>query len=319
MPELKYATSGDWGPGDGELDPPDVDQNFWALARRIGQLEQNIGRAAVIDSMVLDSAEALTIILTDGRVFGPLAPPEPTEPPTASEPATEEASEPGTGDPWTELTEPTGAISTLRDIQPLALDGADLFVRCNMGPPDDFRFVYVAAFWRASGSGFVDAQMSEAGAPPQAIFSPLSEAVGESDFNIAIYGDFLESGEEVDVRLGFFPTNGGELIEGFVAIYTSNTFDAQYDSISYLSGDAPFDESLDIPAGGEAIGAVTVEQAGLGELDGFAIDATGQWPTNPDYAFAIGRHVGASQGHNVTLSATGQRHRLVVISYDTWD
>ena len=71
MADLVFRTSGAWGPGKGaDLDPVEVDRNFFALASEILALQQNPSSANGIASVTVNGTQ-MTIGLTDGTQLGP--------------------------------------------------------------------------------------------------------------------------------------------------------------------------------------------------------------------------------------------------------
>lgn len=71
MADLVFRTSGAWGPGKGaDLDPIEVDRNFFELASGILALQQNPASANGIAQITVNGTQ-MTIGLTDGTELGP--------------------------------------------------------------------------------------------------------------------------------------------------------------------------------------------------------------------------------------------------------
>jgi hypothetical protein len=71
MVDLTFRLPGPWGPGKGaNLQPSEVDGNFWAIAQAIVDLESNPAQPVGIESIVVSGTQ-MTIYLTDGSVMGP--------------------------------------------------------------------------------------------------------------------------------------------------------------------------------------------------------------------------------------------------------
>jgi hypothetical protein len=69
--DLTFRLPGPWGPGKGSnLQPTEVDQNFWALAEAIVDLQSNPAQPVGITSISVSGTQ-MTITLTDGTVMGP--------------------------------------------------------------------------------------------------------------------------------------------------------------------------------------------------------------------------------------------------------
>lgn len=69
--DLTYRTLGAWGPGKGSnLQPSEVDSNFWAIAQAIVDLETNPAVPNGIESISVSGTQ-MYITLTDGTVMGP--------------------------------------------------------------------------------------------------------------------------------------------------------------------------------------------------------------------------------------------------------
>ena len=67
-----YRTSGAWGPGKGaNLEPAEVDGNFFDLGTRVDFIEDNPPAAVVPIAMSIEGS-ALTIGLSNGDVLGPV-------------------------------------------------------------------------------------------------------------------------------------------------------------------------------------------------------------------------------------------------------
>jgi hypothetical protein len=70
---MKYRTPGPWGSGEGaNLQPADVDQNFFDLDSRMIGLEEYPPQAVSIESITVD-ANLMTIHLSNGQSEGPFA------------------------------------------------------------------------------------------------------------------------------------------------------------------------------------------------------------------------------------------------------
>jgi hypothetical protein len=73
MVDLVYRLAGPWGPGKGaNLQPSEVDSNFYALAQAVVDLETNPAIPVGIASISM-SGTMMTIHLTDGSTMGPFA------------------------------------------------------------------------------------------------------------------------------------------------------------------------------------------------------------------------------------------------------
>ena len=71
MVDITYRLNGPWGPGKGSnLQPSEVDNNFWAIAEAIVDLESNPAQPVGIESITMSGTQ-MTIHLTDGSVMGP--------------------------------------------------------------------------------------------------------------------------------------------------------------------------------------------------------------------------------------------------------
>jgi hypothetical protein len=71
MVDITYRLTGPWGPGKGSnLQPSEVDNNFWAIAQAIVDLETNPAVPVGIESITM-SGSLMTIYLTDGSTMGP--------------------------------------------------------------------------------------------------------------------------------------------------------------------------------------------------------------------------------------------------------
>ena len=71
MADLTYRLAGPWGAGKGSnLQPSEVDNNFWAIAQAIVDLETNPAQPVGIESITM-SGSSMTIHLTDGSTMGP--------------------------------------------------------------------------------------------------------------------------------------------------------------------------------------------------------------------------------------------------------
>lgn len=71
MVDVTYRLSGPWGAGKGaNLLPSEVDNNFWAIAQAIVDLESNPAQPVGIESISMSGTQ-MTIYLTDGSVMGP--------------------------------------------------------------------------------------------------------------------------------------------------------------------------------------------------------------------------------------------------------
>ena len=69
--DITYRGTGAWGPGKGaNLQPAEVDTNFWNIAQAIVDLESNPAQPVGIDSITM-SGSSMTIHLTDGSTMGP--------------------------------------------------------------------------------------------------------------------------------------------------------------------------------------------------------------------------------------------------------
>src|SRR6185369_10987926 len=69
--DLTFRLPGPWGPGKGaNLQPTEVDNNFWALAEAIVDLQSNPAQPVGIASISVSGTQ-MTITLTDGTVMGP--------------------------------------------------------------------------------------------------------------------------------------------------------------------------------------------------------------------------------------------------------
>ena len=72
---ITYRTPGAWGPGKGaNLTAGEVDGNFHGLATRLSAVETNPAQPAQIEA-ITSSGSALTVIMDNGDVYGPLAVP----------------------------------------------------------------------------------------------------------------------------------------------------------------------------------------------------------------------------------------------------
>lgn len=68
---IKYRTAGDWGAGTGaDLNPEDVDENFWELAERLLALETNPPSPAEISNIEVVGTQMM-IYLSNGDSYGP--------------------------------------------------------------------------------------------------------------------------------------------------------------------------------------------------------------------------------------------------------
>jgi hypothetical protein len=75
---MTFRGTGAWGAGkDGNLDPSEVDENFWEILLRLDALESSPPQAVSIDSFEV-SADQMTIHLTDGSTQGPFTLPKAT-------------------------------------------------------------------------------------------------------------------------------------------------------------------------------------------------------------------------------------------------
>ncbi len=71
MGAIIYRTSGAWGPGKGSnLNPAEVDANFYGIDQRVGTLETNPPQPVSIDHFIIEGT-LLTIVLTNGQEHGP--------------------------------------------------------------------------------------------------------------------------------------------------------------------------------------------------------------------------------------------------------
>lgn len=69
--DITYRLTGPWGPGKGaNLQPAEVDSNFWNIAQAIVDLETNPAIPVGIENISM-SGSSMTITLTDGTVMGP--------------------------------------------------------------------------------------------------------------------------------------------------------------------------------------------------------------------------------------------------------
>lgn len=69
--DVTFRTLGPWGPGKGaNLQPSEVDNNFWSIAQAIISLENNPALPTSIASISVSGTQ-MTITLSDGTVFGP--------------------------------------------------------------------------------------------------------------------------------------------------------------------------------------------------------------------------------------------------------
>ena len=69
---ITYRTAGAWGPGKGaNLEPAEVDSNFFDLGTRVDFIEDNPPAAIVPIAMSIEGS-ALTIGLSNGDVLGPV-------------------------------------------------------------------------------------------------------------------------------------------------------------------------------------------------------------------------------------------------------
>src|SRR5262245_65662076 len=69
--DITYRLSGPWGPGLGtNLQPSQVDYNFWNIAQAIVDLETNPAVPVGIENITMSGSQ-MTITLTDGSVMGP--------------------------------------------------------------------------------------------------------------------------------------------------------------------------------------------------------------------------------------------------------
>ena len=78
MAALKYRTDdgGQWGTGLGrDLNPEEIDQNFYDVETRLDAVETNPAMPAEIDAISVEGNQ-LTITLSDNTVFGPYALPQ---------------------------------------------------------------------------------------------------------------------------------------------------------------------------------------------------------------------------------------------------
>lgn len=75
---MTFRTDGAWGSGKGgNLDPVEVDENFWAIMQRVSALETSAPVAISIDTFTVDNNQ-MTIYLTDGSTHGPFTIPSAT-------------------------------------------------------------------------------------------------------------------------------------------------------------------------------------------------------------------------------------------------
>jgi len=71
MVDITYRLTGPWGPGKGaNLQPSEVDNNFWNVAQALVDLETNPAVPVGIESITM-SGSLMTIYLTDGSTMGP--------------------------------------------------------------------------------------------------------------------------------------------------------------------------------------------------------------------------------------------------------
>ena len=71
MVDITYRLSGPWGGGKGaNLQPSEVDNNFWAIAQALVDLESNPAQPVGIESITMSGTQ-MTIHLTDGSTMGP--------------------------------------------------------------------------------------------------------------------------------------------------------------------------------------------------------------------------------------------------------
>jgi hypothetical protein len=69
--DLTFRGTGPWGPGKGaNLQPAEVDDNFWEIATAVLNLETNPALPTGIQSITISGTQ-MTITLTDGSVMGP--------------------------------------------------------------------------------------------------------------------------------------------------------------------------------------------------------------------------------------------------------
>src|SRR5580765_2295326 len=69
--EITFRTLGPWGSGKGaNLQPSEVDTNFWQLAQEIVNLQNDPAQPVGIAGISVSGTQ-MTIFLTDGQVMGP--------------------------------------------------------------------------------------------------------------------------------------------------------------------------------------------------------------------------------------------------------